>query len=200
MPCSDHRMVRRRPGVSLIEILLALSFMALLLLPMFRMITGFSGDARKQKAEGVAAGLAKEEMNWWLKQAPDSFLATCDHAGWNFRQTSLTIEGNIFELGMKVRHHPGPALVMEYPEFVWHDFVNGGGGFGPCVNGVEQRPLTAGSEVLLRRERLGDISTDRANRTGFYDLLLRVRWRLPHQPDYPEENRRFLVTRRAIQP
>ncbi len=189
-------------GVSLIEILAAVAIMALFLMPVFHMLVSFSTASRQQKSEGVAANLAKEEMNWWMLIASSSYLesSAVSFQNWNFRRPTVDIEGNQFELGMKIRKHPGIDLRMVYPRFEWHDFLNGGAGYSPCKDGIEQRILASGSDVVMKIERLGDISPDRAIRVGFYDLLLRVRWKMPNENDFSQTNTRFILSRRAILP
>ena len=187
-------------GVSLLELLVATGILAMFLLPIVHMLSTFSGASRHQKAESVAANLAKEEMNWWLTQADAAFLAGVDRSGWNYRTPPREIEGNSFDLGVKVRFHGAEALVMTIPRFTWHDFIHGESGIGPCTNGIERRLLASGTDVVARSVKLGEISVDRARRSGFYDVLLRVRWKLPNEPDFTPVNTRYLFSRRALLP
>ena len=197
------RCSRRLPfprGVSLLDLLVATGILAMFLLPIVHMLSTFSGASRHQKAESVAANLAKEEMNWWLTQADAAFLAGADRSGWNFRNPPQEIEGNSFELGMKIRFHGAETLVMTIPRFNWHDFIHGEAGFGPCSNGIERRLLASGTDVIAKAVKLGEISIDRAKRSGFYDFLLRIRWKLPNEADFNQINTRYLFTRRALLP
>jgi prepilin-type N-terminal cleavage/methylation domain-containing protein len=192
---------RCRSGVSLIEIMVAVAILASFLLPTFHLLVSFTGASRQQKVEGLAANLAKEEMNWWLYVASASYYATAvDLSKWNTRLGTVEIDGNQVELAMKVRRHEGTRLVMNFPVFQWHDFVNGGGGYGPCRDGIEQRVLASGTDVTIRTERLDQLSPERARQVDFYDLLLRVRWKLPTEADYAPANTRYLLSRRAILP
>ncbi len=197
----DESLQSLRAGVSLIEIMVALAILASFLLPTFHLLVNFTGASRQQKVEGLAANLAKEEMNWWLSVASGSYYtSSVDLTGWNSRLGTVELDGNQVELAMKVRRHEGTRLVMNFPVFQWHDFVNGGGGYSPCKDGIEQRVLASGTDVLIRTERLDHWSPERSRQVDFYDLLLRVRWKLPNESDFAAVNTRYLLSRRAILP
>ena len=175
----------RKLGVTLIEICLAILIMAISLLPMFGMLSSSNSASRLQKAEGVAANLAKEKMNELLF----SLSLTNFQALTTAESTVYTIEGNEYQVERQAFAHPNSNFKTYYPEVLWHDMRQ-------CTGGMEKFTLSGGSYITDHSDKtIQDVT--QVTDILVYDVILKVQWRLPNGT-YNDINRMILVSRKGF--
>lgn len=177
----------KKNGTTLLEVLLALAMLALAMIPMFGLMSSSNTATRVQKIEGVAANLAKEEMNKWMYVIdPANFPA--DGVEEVVNGGPFNVEGNEVEIKMRVYRHANSATNVKYPDFDWHDFRTtcAGGGEGNDLDSITNEVTRTVSEVTI-----GDPRTFR-----LIDIVLEARWKTPNTA-WSNTNRFFLVSRRG---
>ncbi|HEY9070083.1 MAG TPA: hypothetical protein VIV61_07480 [Candidatus Ozemobacteraceae bacterium] len=174
-----------RLGTSFAEVILAVAIMMFAMLPIFGMMSSSNTATRMQKIEGVAANLAKEEMNRWMYILdPESFPAD----GVEYPVDVQPIEGNEVEIKVWVYRHENTTTNVVYPKFEWHDFR-------ACVGGSEHNNLDGKTTPFTRPVQ--EVTRDEAPKTfRLVDIVLRARWRTPNTA-WSEVNQFFLVSRRG---
>lgn len=182
-------------GTTLVEIVLAVAILAFAMMPIFGLMSFSNSSSRMQKVEGVAANMAKEEMNRWMfAMKPENF--TNDG---QVDQREENIEGNFYRVTVRAYRHPQTTLVR-YPRFKWHDFRTS------CAGGREGNSLTGSTFVeAVSNKSFEDVTHDSTaplpageTRKTFrlVDVALEVQWRLP-TGSYNNQNRLVLISRRG---
>ena len=170
--------------------MIAVAIMASTLVPIFYFLSASNTASRLQKAEGVGANLAKEELNRWLyvysKTNFDS-LSNNTETDWSLGN-SFFVEGNQFQGKIMVRKITDSELQMVFPKVKLHNFQ-------ACTGG-ESNAWGAGSFESPSPE---DTVANIAKTSDYHlaDIILKVKWRLPNDVFKPT-NQLILVTRRAF--
>ncbi|OIP23459.1 hypothetical protein AUK22_09760 [bacterium CG2_30_54_10] len=173
-------------GTTLIEVVLATLILALSMLPIFGIMSYTGGATRNQKAEGVAAGLAKEEMNRWMYALKKANVTTGTH-DWSFGP-GFNVEGNLFSGVVTVYKYGDAEVKVAYPEIEPHDYQS-------CSAVGESRMLTAAD--FITQEKFLDKIRKPAD-DALADISVVVTWRLPNEATARPVNRIQLVGRRAF--
>ena len=177
-------------GTTLVEIVLAVAILAFAMMPIFGLMSYSNTASRLQKVEGVAANLAKEEMNRWMYAfKPENIDGTV-------QQREETIEGNVFQITVRSYRHDSTTTKVRYPRFKWHDFRN------TCPGGSEGNSLSGSGFVeAVANKSIEDVTRDSKmpdpkKTYRLVDLALEVKWRLP-SGSYNDTNRLILLSRRG---
>ncbi|MFZ2959479.1 MAG: hypothetical protein WA705_21535 [Candidatus Ozemobacteraceae bacterium] len=172
-------------GVTLIEICLAILIMGAALLPIFGMLTSSNSASRLQKAEGVAANLAKEKMNELLfSLSPTNFQVLT-----TVKTDLFQIEGNEYQVESQVFPHANTSFKVYYPEVLWHNMRD-------CTGGKEFYVLSGATYINDHSDKtIQDVT--QVTYTLVYDVILKVQWRLPNGA-FNDTNRMILVSRKGF--
>ncbi len=173
-------------GTTLIEIVLAIMILALSMLPIFGIMSYTGGATRNQKAEGVAAGLAKEEMNRWMYALKSTNVTTGTH-DWSFGP-DFNVEGNLYSGVVTVAKYGDASVNVTYPEIKPHNYQN-------CSAAGESAPRSA-SDFFTRVKPLTEIRNP--PKDAMADIRVVVTWRLPNEATARPVNTIVLVARRAF--
>jgi len=176
----------RNNGTTLLEVLLAVAMLALAMIPMFGLMSSSNTASRVQKIEGVAANLAKEEMNKWMYvfdpgNFPNDGVEDFVNGG------PFIVEGNEVEIKVRVYRHQNTSTNVKYPDFVWHDFRTS------CPGGTEGNDLDSKTNELTRT--IEEVTKD-STKPRLIDIAMQVRWRTPNTA-WSDVNRFFLLGRRG---
>ncbi len=113
---------KKTSAVTLTELLISISILAFIILPIFGLLNYTNRGTREQDAEGIAANLAKEEMNRLMFViSRDNLL---DGAGtpqpWSFG-ADHDVKGNSFSGEYTVYPFTSAELNFSLPNFKFHD-------------------------------------------------------------------------------
>lgn len=174
----------RKTGTTLIEIVLAVLILALSMLPIFGIMSYSGGATRYQKAEGVAAGLAKEEMNRLMYALQEGNVKTDD---WSYGD-DFNVEGNFYTGKVTVFKYSDAAVNVRYAEIKPHNYQS-------CSATGESVTRTA-ADFDTRNKPITEIR--KPSKIAMADIMLRVTWRLPNETAPKATNFIVLVGRRAF--
>ncbi len=176
----------KKNGTTLLEVLPAVAMLALAMIPMFGLMSSSNTASRIQKIEGVAANLAKEEMNKWMYVIdPTSF--PDDGVEEYVNGAPFIVEGNEVEIKVRVYRHQNTSTNVKYPDFVWHDFRT------TCPDSTEGNNLDSKTNQVTRT--IEEVTRD-ATRPRLIDIVMQVRWKTP-TTSWSDVNKFFLVSRRG---
>ena len=178
--------MRNRFGVSLTEVILAVSILALSVLPIAGMMSYTLRGTRDQDAEGIAANLAKEEMNRLLFVISQENLFENARTPRNWTRGNVEVKGNIFEGTYVVYPHDNASVRFTVSNFVFHDPQECSDG-AESVGGVVGAPVTR--TIAETYPAIGDAL--------MADIIMRIRWRSP-AGDFLPQNQLTLVARRTF--
>jgi hypothetical protein len=171
--------------------MIAIIIMAGALMPIFYFMSSSNTATRQQKAEGVAANLAKEEMNRWLYVfRKEQFNAFSDDIEAPSPNGTIVIEGNEYRVSVVINKFMDSSLQMVYPKVKALQRH-----FQGCGSGQESGSWSA-SDFETPTQTIHAIS-----KTSTYhlaDIILRVRWRLANESQFRPHNQIMLVSRRAF--
>jgi len=183
--------------VSFVEVILAVAILATAMLPIFGIISSSGFATRFQKAEIVAANLAKEEMNRWLYEFPKGkFEQYFTSPGANQPiEWSLgnpySVEGNLFEGRIKMEKHLDSTVSFSFPVLTWHSFLT------TCPDGSEQNEHTATKPLFTEAKKdFGNLIGPGSGNYHIVDILLKVRWKLPSEVQFNPNNQFVVLARR----
>lgn len=182
-------MNRLNKGVTLTELMVATAIMAFVILPIFNLLNYTNRGTREQDAEGIAANLAKEEMNRLMFIiTSENLLAGAGAAQeWSFG-ADYDVKGNKFSGEYTVYPFSNTELAFSIPKFVFHDPMN-------CSAGLENNPSATltGPQTMT----IAEIYPGSADICRLADIRLLVKWRLP-SGEYDETSQLELLARRAF--
>ena len=182
--------LKNRHAVSLVEIMIAVSILAMSVLPIAGLLTYATRGTREQDAEGIAANLAKEEMNRLMYVITrDNLLNGAGTAqNWSYGQAGRVVEmkGNIFEGEYTVYTHSNSSLNFKVPQMTFHEPQL-------CVAGGETQTGVPGTSLDLNMQTLYPSITWPL----LVDICLKIKWRLPSGAFEPR-NELILIGRRAF--
>jgi len=190
--------MKRKKAFTLIEVILAVLIMAATMGGIFALMSYSNAASRQQKAEGVAANLAKEELNKWLyafkKENFDSISDDTDE-NWTLGNPYV-VEGNQFYGTIRIKRHSDTVSTFVFPKVKWHDFQKF------CNHGAEGK-ISGSSDFEIVKKSIKDVTMDPnppspPKNFRFVDISLRVKWKLPNENDFKPSNQFLLVTRRAF--
>jgi hypothetical protein len=181
-----------KKGINLVEIMIAVGIMAFIILPIMGLLDYTNRGTREQDAEGIAANLAKEEMNrlMYVVDRDNLLSATGGGTTWSLG-ADHSVKGNLFTGHYTVYPWSTDELDFIVPKFKFHDPQG-------CSSGVESQP----DDCLEAPEPkpLSEIYIDSAEaaKCKMMDIVLEVKWKLPNQDDYLEKNKFKLIGRRTF--
>ena len=181
----------KKAGVTLTEIMLAVAILAFAILPMAGIIHFVMSGSREQDAEGIAANLAKEEMNRLLYVINrDNLLMNAQTPRpWSFAESGFLMEtrGNVYEGMYVVFPHDNSNLNFNVPVLEFHNPYD-------CADGKESHNniVDATPESLNMAQVYPEIGEPL-----MADILLRVRWRTP-RGNFRDPDQLTLVARRSF--
>jgi len=176
-----------KQGVTLIEIMLAVSIMAMAVIPIFGMLTYSNRGTREQDAEGIAANLAKEEMNRLMNVVTRTNLLSGSGSPQAWSLGMHDIKGNIFSGEYTVFATSNSNLNFSIPQMTFHD---------PrlCPTGKETKSGVLASPIPVKiSDVLPDLPGDM-----IADIMLRVKWRMPYESSFDPKKEFILVARRSF--
>jgi len=178
--------MKKRSGMNLIEIMLAISILALTILPVVGLLDFTNRGSREQDAEGIAANLAKEEMNRLMYVIERVNLLEDSPAvkQWSY-SGAHNVKGNDFFGEYQVYEHPNSSLNFLIPQMNFHDPLG-------CAAGGEANTGVNGTPVPLNLQTVYPSSP-----TLIVDIILRIKWKTPIR-DFEPQNEIVLVGRRAF--
>ncbi|HNV71497.1 MAG TPA: hypothetical protein PKO06_17465 [Candidatus Ozemobacteraceae bacterium] len=179
------RIERVRAGITFVELCLAVIILAMALLPIFGLMSASNTATRQQKAEGVAANLAKEEMNRLLYVITRTNCETMQSAEIENRD----VEGNVFRITKQFFFYDNTAFNVTYPEVQWHDMRQ-------CTGGIETNMLNTATHIKTREKNLLEVTQE--SQMMIADVVLKIEWRLPNEADFKPTSFLNLVARRAF--
>ncbi len=172
--------INKKSGMNLVDIMLAVSILAFAILPVAGLLDYANRGTREQDAEGIAANLAKEEMNSLMYVIDQTNLLNGAPGTKNW-----SIKGNEFESEYAVFPHGNASLNFSVPQMNFHDPLGCAGG-GEANNGVVGAPVDMNLNVLYPgRPPL------------LVDIAFNIRWRLPGK-NFEPQNVINLIGRRAF--
>ena len=180
---------QKRKGITLTEIMLAVAILGFIILPIFGLLNYTNRGTREQDAEGIAANLAKEEMNRLMFViSRDNLLSGAGSAqAWSFG-ADYEVKGNKFTGEYTVFPFNNTELAFAIPAFKFHDPMG-------CNNGIEAN--AAGALEAPKTMTLAEVYPDSAHKCRLADIRLVVRWRLP-SGEYNDISQLQLLARRAF--
>lgn len=142
--------------------------------------------SREQDAEGIAANLAKEEMNRLMFVIERDSLIEDSPAvkQWSYA-ASHNVKGNEFFGEYRVFMHPNSSLDLMIPQMNFHDPLS-------CAAGGEVNTGVNGTPVPMNLDTVYPGAP-----TLLVDIILRIRWKTPAR-DFEPHNEIVLVGRRAF--
>lgn len=182
-------MIRQNAGVTLTELMIAVGILAFVVLPIFGLLQYSNRGTREQDAEGIAANLAKEEMNRLMYViSRDNLLSGAGAAQpWSFG-ADYDIKGNKFSGEYTVYPFSSSELAFSIPKFIFHDPMT-------CSSGVESSPGTTLDTPDTKT--IAWVYPDTAGECRLADIRLVVRWHVA-TGDYNDVNQFELLARRAF--
>ncbi len=181
----------RKPtaAITLTEIMIAVAILGCVILPIFGLLNYTNRGTREQDSEGIAANLAKEEMNRLMYViSRDNLLAGAGNPQtWSFG-TDYEVKGNKFTGAYTVFPFTNAELAFTVPAFKFHDPMG-------CSNGLEAAPQNALDTP--KTMTLAEVYPDSTDRCRLVDIRLVVRWHLPGG-DYNSTSQFQLLARRAF--
>ncbi|MBU1109066.1 MAG: prepilin-type N-terminal cleavage/methylation domain-containing protein [Candidatus Riflebacteria bacterium] len=180
---------RQNSGITLTELMIATTIMAFVILPIFGLLNYTNRGTREQDAEGIAANLAKEEMNrlMFIISRENLLSGAGAPLEWSFG-ADYDIKGNKFSGEYTVYPFSNTELAFSIPKFVFHDPMN-------CSSGLETTPgTTLGTAQPMT---IAEVYPDSAGLCRLADIKLVVKWRLP-SGEYNEISQFELLARRAF--
>ncbi len=181
--------LRPTSAVTLTEIMVAVAILGSIILPIFGLLSYTNRGTREQDAEGIAANLAKEEMNRLMFVITRGNLI--DDAGtprtWSFGPDH-DVKGNKFSGEYTVFPFTSGELAFSIPSFKFHDPML-------CNNGIEANP--AGALEAPKTMTIAQVYPDSAGNCRLADIRLVIRWHLPGG-EYEAKNQFQILARRAF--
>ena len=180
-----------KKGINLVEIMIAIGIMAFIILPVMNLLDYTNRGTREQDAEGIAANLAKEEMNRLMYVVDrENLVAATGGETWSFG-ADHNVKGNLFTGNYTVYTWDTSELDFMVPKFKFHDPQG-------CSSGVESQPDNC--LETAEEKPLSDIYIDatEAAKCKMMDIVLEVKWKLPNQDDYLDKNQFKLIGRRTF--
>ncbi len=176
-------------GVTLTELMIAVGILAFVILPIFGLLQYTNRGTREQDAEGIAANLAKEEMNrlMYVINRENLLNGAGTAQPWSFGGNH-DVKGNKFSGEYTVYPFTSAELNFAIPKFVFHDPMN-------CSSGVESNP--GGSLGPADSMSIAEVFPDTAGLCRMADIRLVVRWHVP-SGEYNETNQFELLARRTF--
>lgn len=181
-------MRKQNRGMTLVEILMAVSILAFVVLPVLGLLNYSNRGTREQDAEGIAANLAKEQMNRLMYVVSRDNLLDGAGAPQPWALGEHVVKGNVFSGEYTVFPWDSGELDFSVPKFKFHDPQL-------CAGGVESSPGTALDAADSMS--LADVYPDSAGECRMVDIILVVKWHLP-STDFDPRNQFQLVARRAF--
>lgn len=178
----------RRTGTTLLEVLIAVAMLAFAMIPMFGLMSSSNTASRVQKIEGVAANLAKEEMNKWMYILDPANFPN-DGVEWVVNGGPFNIEGNEIEIKVWVYRHTNTSTNVKYPDFGWHDFRT------TCADRSEGNNLDSLTTEVTRN--IEEVTKGDSRTFRLIDIVMRVGWKTP-VTTWSDVNSFFLVSRRGL--
>lgn len=178
--------MKKRSGMNLIEIMLAVAILALTILPVVGLLDYTNRGSREQDAEGIAANLAKEEMNrlMYVIDRENLIDGSPGVKQWSFGGAH-NVKGNEFYGEYRVYKHANSSLSFQVPQMNFHDPLE-------CPTGAEANTGVNGTPIALDLETVYPGSP-----TLLVDIILKVKWKTPSR-DFEPHNEITLVGRRAF--
>ncbi|HPT46170.1 MAG TPA: hypothetical protein PLM07_09750 [Candidatus Rifleibacterium sp.] len=176
-------------AITLTEIMIAVAILGFVILPIFGLLNYTNRGTREQDAEGIAANLAKEEMNRLMYViSRDNLLSAAGSAQtWSFG-SDYDVKGNKFTGAYTVFPFSNDELGFIIPAFKFHDPMG-------CNNGLEANPGSALDPA--KTMTLAAVFPDSADKCRLADIRLVVRWHLPGG-EYNSTSQFQLLARRAF--
>lgn len=175
-------------GITLIEIMLAVAIMAMAVIPIFGMLTYSNRGTREQDAEGIAANLAKEEMNRLMNVVTRGNLLSNPGSTKSWSIGTQEIKGNIFEGEYTVFPTSNSNLNFTIPQMNFHDP-------GLCPTGKETQSSVLDTAISVK---VSEVLPDLPGGVMIADILLRVKWRMPYEKTFDPKREFILVARRSF--
>lgn len=183
--------MKKKSGVTLTEIMLALAILGFAVIPMAGMIHYVMSSSREQDAEGIASNLAKEEMNrlLYVIRRDNLLMNARTPRPWSFAESGFLMEtrGNIYEGVYVVFPHENADLVFDIPILEFHNPYD-------CKDGKEEHQDIIDPDPAPMN--IADVYPEIAEPL-MADILLRVRWRTP-RGNFREPDQLTLVARRSF--
>ncbi|GAB4269982.1 MAG: hypothetical protein Kow0029_06420 [Candidatus Rifleibacteriota bacterium] len=172
--------MKSKKGTTLVEIMLAVGILALAILPMVGLINYSNRGTREQDAEGIAANIAKEQMNRLLNVVErDNLVAGAGDV------TTFNVKGNDIATDYTIFEHSNASIDFTVPQMTFHDPQG-------CSDGAEANTSVLGTP---KNYALSEIYPTIG--TTLIDIRLRVRWKTPGK-DFDPRNEFILLGRRAF--
>lgn len=177
-------------GLTLVEIMMAVSILAFIILPVVGLLNYSNRGTREQDAEGIAANLAKEEMNrlMYVVTRENLLEAEANPTTWSLG-ADYDVKGNKFSGEFSVYPHSSSDLSFSVPQFKFHDPQKCSGGYETDPGNTLESP-----EPMT----LAEVYPDSASECRLADILLVVKWRVASEDDYDPRNQFKLIARRAF--
>lgn len=181
--------LKNHSAVTLPELLISVSILAFVILPIFNLLNYTNRGTREQDAEGIAANLAKEEMNrlMFVISRDNLLIGAGTAQPWSFG-ADHEVKGNKFSGEYTVYPFTNAELDFTLPIFKFHDPMS-------CSAGLESNPGSALDPT--KKMKISDVYPDSAGLCRLADIRLVVKWRLP-STSYNNISQFELVARRAF--
>ncbi|PKL43255.1 MAG: hypothetical protein CVV41_11080 [Candidatus Riflebacteria bacterium HGW-Riflebacteria-1] len=181
--------IRQNAGVTLAELMIAVGILAFVIVPIFGLLQYSNRGTREQDAEGIAANLAKEEMNrlMYVITRENLLLGAGAVHEWSFG-ADYDIKGNKFSGEYTVYPFTSNELAFAIPKFIFHDPQT-------CSSGVESNP--GGTLNTPDTMTIAEVYPDTAGECRLADIRLVIRWRVA-TGEYNDVNQFELLARRAF--
>jgi len=182
---------RCNSGVTLTELMIAVGILAFVVLPIFGLLQYTNRGTREQDAEGIAANLAKEEMNRLMYViSRDNLLSGAGAAQpWSFG-ADYEFKGNTFSGEYTVYPFSSDELSFSIPQFTFHDPMG-------CAGGDGKESNVAATIGAPKNMTIAEVFPDTAGECRLADIKLLVKWKVP-SGEYNETNQFELLARRAF--
>ena len=177
-----------RKGTTLIEILIAMGILAMAIIPMFGLLSFSDRGTRAQDAEGIAANLAKEEMNNLMNVVTRNNLKSAigTPTSWPLGD-DYDVKGNKFTGKYVVHVVDNKNLNFVIPKLTFHD---------PRTCNDNQETHTGVINATPKTVNLHTALPSLPNM--IMDIKLVVTWRLANEKKYNPKNKFVLVARRSF--
>lgn len=180
---------RTNSGITLTELMIAVGILAFVILPVFGLLQYTNRGTREQDAEGIAANLAKEEMNrlMFVISRGNLLSGAGSAQSWSFG-ADYDVKGNKYSGEYTVYPFSSTELAFLIPNLVFHDPIR-------CSDGVEiDGPGSLGAGKTMT---IAQVYPDTAGECRLADIKLVVKWHVP-SGEYNEINQFELLARRAF--
>lgn len=175
---------------TLVEIMVAVAILAFVVLPIFGLLNYSNRGTREQDAEGIAANIAKEEMNKLMYvYTRDNLLSGAGTS--QALPSDHNIKGNVFTGEYTVYPFTSNEISFIVPKTEFHDPM-------PC--GDAGRELNPGSVFTDSGKlmTLAEVYPELAGQTLMADIKLTIKWKLPNESDFDPRNQFDLIARRTF--